>query len=398
VYALGATLYEMLTGDNPETHPFVFTPVRAVNRRVSTQTSLTIDKAVQLDPNDRFPSALAMKTALRGKKKVRWPLIGALVVGGPLLLAGIAAGAYFAFFLGRGGSETEPTVPVVAAVETDTPTPSATPTQIPTSTSRPTLTPTATPLPTDTQAPTATPTPTPTLTPSPVPTARPTSAVTAAPTSEPTSPGPVLGAGSILYTIETDLGYYLAQTSSTATKGELLGPTTYDNSTCSSSGVAKTLEGDSFNLYWGYRCNVAKLVECTSPDGQYKIVIWRESKQWSLSVHQMSDDAIVGPSYAGEDLSNELQLTWSPDSRYFYFGLKRELHRASPFEAGYEAIASDVYQPALSPDGSMIMYLKPSGAAGGYDILVVNATGPRSEPVNVTNAPEIEKLCPRWAR
>jgi serine/threonine protein kinase len=398
IYALGATLYELLTGDNPEAHPFVFTPVRAVNRRVSTQTSLTIDKAVQLDPNDRFPSALAMKTALRGKKKVRWPLIGALVVGGPLLLAGIAAGAYFAFFQGRGGSETEPTVPVVAAVETDTPTPSATPTQIPTSTSRPTLTPTATPLPTDTQAPTATPTPTPTLTPSPVPTARPTSAVTAAPTSEPTSPGPVLGAGSILYTIETDLGYYLAQTSSTATKGELLGPTTYDNSTCSSSGVAKTLEGDSFNLYWGYRCNVAKLVECTSPDGQYKIVIWRESKQWSLSVHQMSDDAIVGPSYAGEDLSNELQLTWSPDSRYFYFGLKRELHRASPFEAGYEAIASDVYQPALSPDGSMIMYLKPSGAAGGYDILVVNATGPRSEPVNVTNAPEIEKLCPRWAR
>jgi serine/threonine protein kinase len=398
VYALGATLYELLTGDNPEAHPFVFTPVRAVNRRVSTQTSLTIDKAVQLDPNDRFPSALAMKAALRGKKKVRWPLIAALV-GGPLLLAGIAVGAYFAFFWGRPGEEVEPTVPVVAVVETDTPTPSATPTQIPTSTPLPTLTPTATPLPTDTPTLTPAPTLTPTLTPSPIPTAKPTLNVTAGPTSEPTSPpGPVLGAGTILYTIETDMGYYLAKTSSTATKGELLGPTTYDNSTCSSSGVARTLEGDSFNLYWGYRCGVAKLVECTSPDGQYKIILWREGRQWTLSVRQVSDDATVGTSYAGEDLSNELLITWSPDSRYFYFGLQREMHRGSPFEAGYQAIASNVYQPSLSPDGSMMMYLKPSGAAGGYDIMVINATGARNEPVNVTNAPEIEKLCPRWVR
>jgi serine/threonine protein kinase len=398
VYALGATLYELLTGDNPEAHPFVFTPVRAVNRRVSTQTSLTIDKAVQLDPNDRFPSALAMKAALRGKKGVRWPLIAALT-GGPLLLAGIAVGAYFAFFWGRPGAEVEPTVPVVAVVETDTPTPSATPTQIPTSTPLPTLTPTATPLPTDTPTLTPAPTLTPTLTPSPIPTARPTLNVTAEPTSEPTSAaGPVLGAGTILYTIQTDMGYYLAKTSSTATKGELLGPTTYDNSTCSSSGVAKTLEGDLFNLYWGYRCGVAKLVECASPDGQYKIIIWREGKQWTLSVRQVSDDSTVGTSYAGEDLSNELQITWAPDSRYFYFGLQRELHRGSPLEAGYQAIASDVYQPSLSPDGSMMMFLKPSGAAGGYDIMVINATGARNEPTNVTNAPEIEKLCPRWVR
>jgi hypothetical protein len=30
--------------------------------------------------------------------------------------------------------------------------------------------------------------------------------------------------------------------------------------------------------------------------------------------------------------------------------------------------------------------------------MVINATGPRGELVNVTNAPDIEKLCPRWAR
>ena len=91
-------------------------------------------------------------------------------------------------------------------------------------------------------------------------------------------------------------------------------------------------------------------------------------------------------------------MMWSPDSRYFYFALNRELHRASPYETGYQAIASDIYHPFLSPDGSMVMYLKPAGAAGGYDIMVINATGPRGELTNVTNAPDIEKLCPRWAR
>jgi serine/threonine protein kinase len=393
VYALGAMLYELLTGDNPEEHPFVFTPVRAVNRTVSTQTSLTIDKAVQLDPNDRFPSALAMRSSLRGKKKTRWPLIAALV-GGPLLLVGAAVGVYFAFFANRGEPEIVPTE-VVAVVETDTPAPTATstPTQVPTSTPVPTLTPTETPLPTETPSPT--PTLTPTLTPSPVPTARPTLNVTAAPT-EP--PKPALGTGTILYTIQTDMGYYLAQTSSTSTQGELLGPTTYDNSTCSSSGVAKTLEGNTYNLYWGYRCGVAKLVECPSPDSLYKIIIWKEGGQWSLSVRQASDDALVGPSYFGEDLSNEIQMMWSPDSRYFYFALRKELHRASPYEPGYQAIVNDVYSPFLSPDGSTIMFLKPSGAGGGYDIMVINATGERGSPVNVTNAPDTEKLCPRWAR
>ena len=162
--------------------------------------------------------------------------------------------------------------------------------------------------------------------------------------------------------------------------------------------MAKTLEGNTFNLYWGYRCGVAKLAECASPDGQFKVILWKQDKQWSMSVRQVSDDSVVGPAYAGEDLSNKIQMMWSPDSRYFYFGLNRELHRASPYESGYQAIAGDVYQPSLSPDGSMIMYLKPSGAAGGYDIMVIDATGPRNEPVNVTNSPDIDKLCPRWAR
>jgi serine/threonine protein kinase len=390
VYALGAMLYELLTGDNPEAHPFVFNPVRNVNRRVSTQTSLTIDKAVQLDPNDRFPSALAMKAALRGKKKNRWPLVAALV-GAPLLVGGLAVGGWF-LSRGFGEEDVEPTVPVVA--EAPTVTPSETPTQIPTSTSLPTPTETLIPTDTSTPLPTATSTPTPTLTPTSAPTARPTLDVTLTPTPP---PGPVLGSGTILYTIQTDVGYYLAQTSPSMSQGELVGPTTYANSTCSDTGVAKTLDGSAFNLYYGYSCGLGKLVECGSPDGQYKVVVWRQDKVYSMSIRQMADDTLVAATYEGS-LDSSIPIMWSPDSRFFYFGINKELHRASPYEAGYQAVAAEVHQPFLSPDGSMIMYLKPVGALGNYDIMVVNATGPRGEPVNVTNVSDIQKQCPRWVR
>ena len=390
IYALGAMLYELLTGDNPEAHPFVFTQVRNVNRRVSTQTSLTIDKAVQLDPNDRFPSALAMKAALGGKKKSPWPLVASLVAA-PLILGALGFGGWW-FFLRAPEKQVEPTVPVVAAVPTDTLTPSATPTQIPTSTSLPTPTWTMAPIPTDTPMPTATLTPT--FTPTSIPTARPTLDVTLEPTSP---PGPVLGSGTILYTIQTDVGYYLAKTSSTMSQGELVGPTTYANSTCSDTGVAKTLDGSTYNLYYGYTCGVAKLVECASPDGQYKVVLWKQEKTYSMSIRRVADDTMVAATYEGP-LDSDLPIMWSPDSRFFYFGINKELHRASPYEAGYQAVAAEVNHPFLSPNGSMILYLKPVGALGNYDIMVVNATGPRGEPANVTNVSDIQKLCPRWVR
>jgi serine/threonine protein kinase len=392
VYALGATLYELLTGDNPEAHPFVFAPVRTVNRRVSTQTSLTIDKAVQLDPNDRFPSALTMKAALRGKKKTRWPLVAALAAAALVLFGALAFGGWWFFGRGSLGGGVEPTAPIVAEVPTDTPTLTSTSTltQLPTSTSLPTLTPTFPP--TDTPLPTSTLTPTATFT--PIPTARPTLDVTLAPTSP---PAPVLGSGTILYTIQTDVGYYLAKTSPSMSQGELIGPTTYANSTCSDKGVAKTLEGDTFNLYYGYTCGLGKLVECASPDGQYKVVLWKQEKTYSMSIRRIADDTMVAATYEGP-LDSSIPIMWSPDSRYFYFGISKELHRASPYEAGYQAVAAEVQQPFLSPDGSMVLYMKPVGALGNYDILVVNATGPRTEPINVTNMADIQKLCPRWVR
>jgi tRNA A-37 threonylcarbamoyl transferase component Bud32 len=71
IYALGATLHELLTSDDPTAHPFVFTPPRELNPSVSPSLSDVVVCAVSLDPADRFPSAEAMKEALQKTTQAR---------------------------------------------------------------------------------------------------------------------------------------------------------------------------------------------------------------------------------------------------------------------------------------------------------------------------------------
>jgi tRNA A-37 threonylcarbamoyl transferase component Bud32 len=71
VYALGATLHELLTGADPTAQPFVFTPPRQLNPSVSPSLSKVVMKAVSLDSGDRFPSARATKEALQKATKPR---------------------------------------------------------------------------------------------------------------------------------------------------------------------------------------------------------------------------------------------------------------------------------------------------------------------------------------
>ncbi|NPV57901.1 MAG: serine/threonine-protein kinase, partial [Anaerolineae bacterium] len=67
VYALGATLHHLLTARDPRLEPpFTFSerPIRKANPSVSIELETVINTALQYAPNDRFPSASAMKDAL----------------------------------------------------------------------------------------------------------------------------------------------------------------------------------------------------------------------------------------------------------------------------------------------------------------------------------------------
>jgi len=71
VYALGVTLYELLTSDDPTAHPFVFTPPRQLNSAISPSLADVVMRAVKMDPDDRFPSITAMRAALQKTTRPR---------------------------------------------------------------------------------------------------------------------------------------------------------------------------------------------------------------------------------------------------------------------------------------------------------------------------------------
>jgi eukaryotic-like serine/threonine-protein kinase len=67
IYSLGATLHHLLTRRDPRLEtPFTFAdrPIRQVNPSVSAELETVVDKALQYNPSDRFPSADEMRKAL----------------------------------------------------------------------------------------------------------------------------------------------------------------------------------------------------------------------------------------------------------------------------------------------------------------------------------------------
>ncbi len=242
IYSLGATMYHALTGQAPPEVPIrtadpgVFRPVRELAPRVSERTAQVVHRAMELQRDARWPSAMAMAQALGvpitdweararraavegtaagiarggtrrmttdelrrvqrqrgGKPAWFWP--GILLVG-LLLMACVGAGL---FLWSQGRAISPPPLPTAttppSSGEASSAGAQATSTPIPTAT----WTPTATSAPTDTSTPTGTPTPgvtatasptsspaSPTPTETPVPTATPTSATSPTPTLSPT--------------------------------------------------------------------------------------------------------------------------------------------------------------------------------------------------------------------
>ena len=67
IYSLGATMHHLLTRRDPRLEPpFSFSerPIRQINPAVSIELETIIATALQYNPTDRFPTALAMKEAL----------------------------------------------------------------------------------------------------------------------------------------------------------------------------------------------------------------------------------------------------------------------------------------------------------------------------------------------
>jgi tRNA A-37 threonylcarbamoyl transferase component Bud32 len=64
LYALGATLHQLLTNQDPSARPFVFTPPSLLRPEVPEAASRAIMRALNLDPAQRFTTAVDMRRAL----------------------------------------------------------------------------------------------------------------------------------------------------------------------------------------------------------------------------------------------------------------------------------------------------------------------------------------------
>ncbi len=67
IFSLGALLHHLLTGRDPSRTPFVFPPVRNLVPQISETTARVIHRAVQMEPENRFSSAVEMRRALKGE-------------------------------------------------------------------------------------------------------------------------------------------------------------------------------------------------------------------------------------------------------------------------------------------------------------------------------------------
>jgi serine/threonine protein kinase/Tol biopolymer transport system component len=89
IYSLGATLYAALTGVIPEDglaramDNAQLTPLRKRNPDVSRHLATAIEKAMEVDPSDRFQTADAFKVALLNSKSLTQQLLGTYTVPPP---------------------------------------------------------------------------------------------------------------------------------------------------------------------------------------------------------------------------------------------------------------------------------------------------------------------------
>ena len=70
IYCLGATLYHLVTGNNPSDPPYEIKNIREVNPALSSGLEKIINKCTQRNPDDRFQSCAELAYALENYEKV----------------------------------------------------------------------------------------------------------------------------------------------------------------------------------------------------------------------------------------------------------------------------------------------------------------------------------------
>jgi serine/threonine-protein kinase len=71
IFALGVTLYQLLTGHDPTRTPYNLPPVRALAPSISPAMEQIVQRAIEMRPQDRWQSIAEIQAALRGKWSVQ---------------------------------------------------------------------------------------------------------------------------------------------------------------------------------------------------------------------------------------------------------------------------------------------------------------------------------------
>jgi serine/threonine-protein kinase len=243
IYALGATLYHLLTGHKPpeSVHRMVsdepIAPLRQFNRQIPTEVEEAVLKAMDVSTKRRFQNARELRSALGGsagstaaptirtlEKTGRRLIPRVLRLGTFAIVSAIATIIIFSMLFRSRDEDVEPSPTALAAAPTSEAPAVATATSVPSTTSSPTaapiLTRTKQPTPTEIPRSSATTTPSPTVA-SPTPVATPTREPTPSATHLPAPTATVPGTATLFWDdFDTDRGHWsLGEFSFTSSDG-----------------------------------------------------------------------------------------------------------------------------------------------------------------------------------
>lgn len=159
----------------------------------------------------------------------------------------------------------------------------------------------------------------------------------------------------------------------------------------SCSSPASTVTGQTFPLYLGNFCYIGTGTDvCTAPGGQYEVITNAVPEGNSIVVRPVGTQNLI---FVYQGIIDRAEgIRWSPSGDSFLFVVGDAVQRGFP-NGSFSQVIPTAYNPIFSPDGSLILYLKPIGA-GVKDVFVSNADG--SNARNVTNAANIDKTCAAW--